>query len=560
MESREHRNGGQKTHRIKRRMRESRYVERVFMQSVIEFLSEQPLLYLALVLGIGMLIGHIKFKGISLGAAAVLFAALALTAYGMTFGVELLIPHDVGTFGLIIFAFAIGIVSGPSFFHTMRNSANVILLLILVLVVGALVAFGLGKALGMDIALIAGTFAGATTNTPALAAAGAASGNSALATVGYSISYIWGVLGMLLFAALALNYGKNDTDKPSPLINRTIRVELDDHPTLESLQAKLGSNLQFSRLRRGEDGPITHPKGSDVLYRDDLITVVGPNEDVTNAIEAIGHMSSHSLLADRRYLDFRRVTVSNPSLAGRTISELGLEDRFGATISRVRRGDEDMVGDGSTTLLLGDRARIVAPTARMDEISKFFGDSSRGLSDINPVGLGLGLALGLLIGQIPIPIPGGGTFAIGSAAGALLVGLVMGRLGRIGNVRTALPQTACNVLSELGLLLFLAYAGANAGTQIANAFSSGAWIKILILGFAITTTIGLGLYLTMRYVVKMGGTRLSGLIGGAQTQPAVLAFANNRTNGDPRVALGYAMVYPVAMILKILIAQVLGSF
>lgn len=196
----------------------------------------------------------------------------------------------------------------------------------------------------------------------------------------------------------------------------------------------------------------------------------------------------------------------------------------------------------------------------MEEISKFFGDSSRGLSDINPVALGAGLVLGLLIGQIPLPMPGGGTFTIGSAAGALLVGLVMGRLGRIGAFRTALPHTACNVLSEIGLLLFLAYAGANAGTQIANAFSSGAWIKILILGFAITTTVGLGLYLTMRYVAKMGGTRLSGLIGGAQTQPAVLAFATNRTNGDPRVALGYAMVYPVAMILKILLAQILGSF
>ncbi len=530
------------------------------MQSVFEFLANQPLIYLFLLLGIGMAFGHVKVKGISLGAAAVLFSAIILTATGLTYGVELLIPHDVGTFGLVIFAFAIGIVSGPSFFHTMRNSLNVILLLILALAVGAGIAYGLGTLLGMDHALIAGTYAGALTNTPALAAAGAASGNAPLATVGYSISYIWGVLGMLLFSALSLNYGKNDTDKPSPLINRTIRVEMDTRPTIESLQAQLGTGLQFSRLRRGEDGPITHPKSTDVLFRDDLLTVVGPNADVDAAIQLIGHMSSHSLLADRRYLDFRRMTVSNPKLAGRTLAELGLEDRFGATISRVRRGDVDMVGEGNVTLLLGDRARVVAPTARMDEISKYFGDSSRGLSDINPIAFGLGMALGLFIGQIPIPMPGGGTFAIGSAAGALVVGLVMGRLGRIGKFRTALPHTACNVLSEIGLLLFLAYAGANAGTQIMNAFTSGAWVGILILGFAITTTVGLGLYLSMRYVVKLGGTKLSGLIAGAQTQPAVLAFANNRTNGDPRVALGYAMVYPVAMILKILIAQVLGSF
>lgn len=530
------------------------------MQSVFEFLASQQLLYSFLLLGLGMAVGHIKVKGVSLGAAAVLFAGIALTAVGMTYGVEMLVPHEVGTLGLAVFAFAIGIVSGPSFFHAMRNSAHVILMVVLALAIGTGIAFGLGRVLNMETALIAGTFAGALTNTPALAAAGAASGNEPLATVGYSIAYIWGVLGMLVFAMLALNYGKNDTDKPSALINRTIRVELDDRPSIESLAARLGGQLQFSRLRRGEDGPITHPKPGDVLNREDLITVVGPEGDVKAAVQLIGHLSSHSLITDRRYLDFRRVTVSNPILAGRSIAELGLEDRFGATISRVRRGDVDMAGEGGLVLLLGDRARIVAPTSRMDEISKYFGDSSRGLTDINPVALGIGLAIGLLVGQIPLPMPGGDTFSIGSAAGALIVGLVMGRLGRIGRVHTALPSTACNVLSELGLLLFLAYAGANAGTQIANAFSSGAWINILLLGFVITTGVGAFLYFSMRYLAKMGGTRLSGLLAGVQTQPAVLAFANNRTSGDPRVALGYAMVYPVAMIAKILLAQILGSF
>ena len=115
------------------------------------------------------------------------------------------------------------------------------------------------------------------------------------------------------------------------------------------------------------------------------------------------------------------------------------------------------------------------------------------------------------------------------------------------------------MLSELGLLIFLAQAGTRAGGQIANAFTGGDWWKILVTGFVITTIVGLGLYASMRWIVKMGGTRLSGLLGGAQTQPAILAFANERTGADPRVALGYAMVYPVAMIVKIFIAQVLGG-
>lgn len=529
------------------------------MQTVFEFLAGQPIIYLFLLVGIGMAVGHFKVKGISLGAAAVLFSAIALTAWGETYGVEMLVPHDVGTAGLALFAFAIGVLSGPTFFHVLRTSAHVIVSMMLVLIVGAGVALGVGRLLGMETALIAGTFAGAVTNTPALSAASTASGDAALATVGYSIAYLWGVLGMLLFATLALNYGKNDTDAPSPLINRTIRVERDDAPTLGQLRTMLGDRVQFSRLRRGEDGPITTPVDTDEIHWDDLVTVVGPHSDVQRAVEELGHISSHSLMTDRRYLDFRRMTVSNPRLVGRTLAELDLEEKFGATVSRVRRGDVDMVGEDHLILLPGDRARVVAPTARMDEISKFFGDSSRGLSDINPVALGLGMALGMMIGQIPFPIPGGHTFAIGAAAGTLIMGLVMGRVGRIGRFSVALPHTACNVLFELGLLLFLAYAGANAGTQIANAFASGTWISILVLGFAITTVLGLGIYLVMRYTVKMGGTRLSGLIGGMQTQPAVLAYCNARTGSDPRVALGYALVYPVAMIAKILLAQVLGG-
>lgn len=533
-------------------------VERETVDVVFNLLAQQPLLYLFLVLGIGMAFGHLRLRGVSLGAAAVLFSAIAFTAVAQQSGHDLLVPHEVGVLGLALFAFAIGITSGPSFFHVMRTSAGVVGAMVAVFVVGAGVAVATGRAFAMEPALIAGTFAGAITNTPALAAAGAASGDPATATVGYSISYLFGVLGMLGFALIALHRGQHDTDVPSPIINRTVRIERDDRLSLQEVQEHLGSKIQFSRLRRGEAGPITHPRGRDRIDRDDLLTVVGPDDDVRRAVEYLGHASSHSLMTDRRYLDFRRVTVSNPKLAGRTIDELDLEERFGATVSRVRRGDIDMIGEPDLTLLLGDRARVVAPASKMDEVSHYFGDSTRGLTDINPIALGFGMALGLFLGQLRVPL-GDDSFSIGSAAGTLIVGLLMGRVGRIGTITTALPHTACAVLSELGLLLFLAYAGANAGTQIVTAFASGAWIAILVVGMATTTTIGLGLFIIMRRVFRMGGTRLSGLLGGAQTQPAVLAFCNGRTNGDPRVALGYAMVYPVAMIAKILLAQVLGG-
>lgn len=529
------------------------------MTGVFEFLAEQPVLVLFLLIGVGMAFGHIKVKGIGLGPAAVLFSAIILAAWAGELGVELVIPPFLGTLGLVLFAFAIGVNSGNSFFHNLKTAIGPLLTMVALFIVAAALAYGLGTyVFGLDAATVAGTFAGALTNTPALAAAGEASGQPGQATVGYSISYIFGVIGMIGAALAALGYSNQDKDAPTPIANRTVRVERKDHPFVGDLYEKMGGKVTFSRLRRGETGPIARPAMSDTLDPGDLITVVGPTELVAKTARELGHGSSHSLMRDRSYLDFRRITVSDPKVAGRTIGSLELARDYSATISRVRRGDVDLVGEPGLVLQQGDRVRVVAPTSKMAAITKFFGDSSRGLSDINPIALGLGMALGIFIGHIAIPI-GSSSFSIGAAAGTLIIGLIFGKLGRIGPFVTAVPFTACQVLTELGLLLFLAQAGTVAGGQIMEAFRGGAWVSILVLGIIITTIMAVGLYVTMRWIFRIGGTRLSGIFGGAQTQPAVLAFANSRTNDDPRVALGYALVYPVAMVAKIIIAQVLGG-
>ncbi len=527
---------------------------------MFEYLAEQPILFLFLLIGVGMAFGHIKIKGIGLGPAAVLFVAVATAAWAGELGVDLVLPPTIGTLGLVLFAFAIGINSGNSFFHNLKTAIGPILVMVVLFIITGGVAYLVGVGVfGLDISVAAGTFAGAVTNTPALAAAGDASGNPGQATVGYSIAYIFGVLGMIAASYAALAYSKNDKDAPTPIANRTVRVEREDHPFVGDLYEKMGAKVTFSRLRRGETGPITRPAMSDTLDPGDLITVVGPTELVAKMAKELGHGSSHSLMRDRTYLDFRRITVSDPKIAGRTIGSLDMAKDYSATISRVRRGDVDLVGEPGLVLQQGDRVRVVAPTSKMGQITKFFGDSARGLSDINPIALGLGMALGIFIGHLAIPLGGGSTFSIGAAAGTLIVGLIFGKLGRIGPLVTAVPFTASQVLLEIGLLIFLAQAGTVAGGQIMEAFRGGSWVKILVLGIILTSIMAIGLYVTMRWMFKMGGTRLSGLLGGAQTQPAVLAFANARTGDDPRVALGYALVYPVAMVAKILVAQVLGG-
>lgn len=524
------------------------------MSAVFQFFADVPLVYLFLVVGLGAALGHIPFGKVRLGAAMVLFIALGITAAGAAYGAGIAIPAIVGDLGLAIFAFAIGITSGPNFFHSLKSSWPLMLGVAAILVAAGVAAVPVGRLLGLGPDTIAGAYAGALTNTPALAAAG----GTPEATVAYSVTYLFGVLGVLLLVQAALTYGHRDSDRPQELTEMAVRVQRTDNPIASEVVAIHEGRVRFNRIRRNEQGPIEILDPETALAAGDVVTVIGPAGDVAQVARELGHRSSHQLTADRRELDFRRMTISNPRLAGRQIRELHLEKRFGATISRIRRGDIDMVAMPDSVLQLGDRIRVIAHRDQMNEVTHYVGDSARGLSDINPIAGGLGLCLGLILGHVPLPLPGGGTFVIGAAAGTLILGLVMGRVGRIGRVITTLPNTAAMTLTEFGLLVFLAYAGTRAGGQIAVAFTSGVWWRILVLGVVITVVMGGLAYVMGRWVFRSGGTRLSGMIAGMQTQPALLAYANDRTEFDPRVGLGYALAYPTAMVAKILVATVLS--
>lgn len=532
------------------------------MTSVLTYLAEQPILLIFLLIGVGMALGGIRVRGVSLGAAAVLFLGIAFSAAALAVGVEASVPPILGTLGLVLFAFGIGNNSGVTFFQSLRQATGPVIAMVVVFGVAALAAWAVGTyVFDFDIALTAGVFAGAVTNTPALAAASEATGQGAAATVGYAVSYLFGVVGMMVAALVVLRDAGNDDDTASPVTLLHAQITREDEVTVGNILAAGRNTIQITRLRRVGSNEIVIPAADDVLHRGDVITMVGSPEHLHAVLNRIGRKSPQSLSEDRHDLDFRRITISENRHAGQTIAQLDdvLEQRWGARISRVRRADVDQLATPDHILELGDRVRVVGPARNMREISAFLGDSSRGLTDINPVTLGLGLATGMLLGAVPVPMPGGGSFQLGAAAGVLIVALILGRIGRVGRLVTALPHSANTVLSELGLLMFLAQAGTNAGGQIAVAFTGGVWWQILLLGALITTIVAVGMIVCMRWIFRIGATRTSGMLAGAQTQPAVLAFINVRTKADPRVALGYALVYPAAMIAKILVAHLLAT-
>lgn len=526
------------------------------MRAVLTFLSEQPLVFAFALVCLGTALGQVKARGVGLGPAAVLFAALGISAFADAHGTPVEVPALIGTLGLMLFTFTIGVASGSVFFHNVRTGWRLILATI-----GLLLAVGvggvlIGQALGLPMPVIAGTFAGALNNTPALGAAVESAGSSA-PTVGYAVAYLFGATAPLLLVGLALRRRANDPDTPAKVVTMPVRVErTDGFATLGDVIEHYSEEITFSRVRHDEDGPVRTAMLDDPLRVGDVLVIDGPVDIVEEVVGRLGHLSTHRIEAESVRLAMRRITVSNKDLVGKNLADLRLPQRFDAAVTRLRRGDVDRIARPESVLQMGDRLRVICPADAMDEVTTFLGDSSRGYSELNPLALAGGLVLGALIGLFVIPGTG---LSLGIAAGCLLVGLVFGRLGRIGPVVTGMPGSAAQALTELGLLLFLVQAGNTAGGQIDYAFSSGEWLPILLLGFFFTTALIGGSYLLVRRVFHVGGTKTAGMIGGIQTQPALLAFANSMAGNDPRIAVGYALVYPAMMFAKILFANVVGS-
>ena len=529
--------------------------------------AEEPLLLLALLLAVGGAIGALKIRSFSLGPAAVLFTALAFSA----FDERLKISREVGVFGLAIFAFVVGIGAGPSFFNALRSGGKALMAIIATLTVAAGVTVGVAHAMGLEGPLLSGIYAGALTNTPALAAA-TQMWNSDLPTVGYSVTYLFGVLGMLIGAMFALKStaprsATTELEEEAvvpELDTATVRIEAENLPDLETLSEKYDHQLVFSRIMRGDrpghPGVVDLATDSAVPVPGDIVTVVGNVERIDEFVKDVGHLSTVALTLDRSALDYRRIAVSNAAACGVPLADLRLTRKFGATATRVRRGDVDLLATDDLTLQIGDRVRVVAAPAKLKEVAKFFGDSEKGAQAFSLTALALGLALGVLLGLLEFPIPGGGQFALGMAGGPLVVGLCLGRVGRTGSILWTLPSSASATLNHLGMMLFLAYAGSNSGSALADAIVTPTGWRLLVVGLVVTAVTAIGHLTIGRLFGGLFGPRLAGVMAGAQTQPAVLAYANLRSNDDPRVNLGYALAYPVGMITKVLIAPLLGRF
>ena len=548
---------------------------------MIDFLASSPLLLLFTVVGLGWLVGSVRVFGFSLGPAAVLFVGIFLGSLDS----RLRIPELLYVLGLILFVYTVGLQSGPSFFSSFgRRALRANLFAFGAVLLAAALSWGAARALALDGLSMVGVFCGALTNTPALAASieairdapGAAALPAAdlqmrtsAPVIGYSVAYPFGVIGVLLAFHLAGKLGVGGgrgvrepepaaADNPGPLYGRTYRVV---NPGVfgKSVASLLGDGSHhgfvLSRIRHGDETSLVY--GETVLSRGDLVVAVGNVGAHERARVLFGEESSVEIQTENKEFDFRRIDVSSKQVVGKTIRELNLQRLLDATITRIRRGDVDFVPSAETILERGDRVRVLTWAGNLDRVARYLGDSVRSGSEADFLSLSIGLVIGVLIGIAPMPLPGGGTFTLGFAGGPLIAGLLLGRVQRTGPVTWGMPFSVNLTLRQVGLVLFLAGIGTKAGDGFVQTVQHGGW-ALMATGAVITAlTSGLVLVAGSRFL-RLSYSSLMGLMSGVQTQPACLAYAAEHGGADA-ANVWYASVYPVSMIAKIVLAQILVS-
>lgn len=545
---------------------------------MLDLLAGNALLLLFTVIGLGYLIGNINIFGFKLGVAAVLFVGIFFGAIDS----RLSLPEHIYIIGLVLFVYAIGLQSGHGFFASFRKRGlRFSIIAALVLAVGAVAAILIRKFMGLSAPSVAGLFCGALTNTPALAAAVETaknlSANLPPATralyvnspvVTYGLAYPFGVFGVILWFFISNKLLKTDSTKETvearkesakdAIFSRTFKIT---NPaivgkTVENVLAPIeGYGFVLSRIKKGNKTDIV--LSQTILEQNDCIVAVGDADAMRRAELVFGEQAQEHLAEGLGGISYRRIFVSNKAIVGKSIRDLHISQELHAIITRVRRGDVDMVPAPEMVLEMGDRIRVITQRDNMDRATKYFGDSLKSISETDYLSLSLGIVLGVFLGMIPIPLSHGLSFKLGFAGGPLIAGLVLGRLERTGPITWEMPFNANLVLRQVGLVFFLAAIGTKAGGGFGATFQSGGW-GLIAAGAIITSLVTITTILIGRIYLKLPMAAVMGLMSGIQTQPACLAYANQQTESDlPNV--WYTTVYPAAMVTKIILAQIIVS-
>ena len=537
------------------------------------------LIYICLASFIGVLLGKVEFGKVRLGVAGVLFTGIILAHFGAKVNGDML--HFAQEFGLILFVYAIGIDVGPRFFSTFRSDGlklNILAICIILMNFG--IALGLHYAMPdkLPATVITGIMCGAVTNTPGLGAARQVVAdytannpgsyiNADELGMGYAVAYPIGVIGIIITMLVLRGifhiriskevdaYNDGLSQSGNHLESVTINITNPNlfNKTIEYISDFVDKELVFSRVER--NGEFLIPTATFTLEEGDIIHGVSDDANINNLKIKLGNVE----VGQKREVDgdlvMQRFMITNHKIAGKTIEQLGIYRRYPANITRIYRAGIEVLPNKRTTVEVGDAVRVVGKRQVMNEIKAELGDSIKEWSHPNIIPLFMGIALGLIVGSVPFFIPGLPAPAkLGLAGGPLLVAILLGWRGRIGNMTFYMHSGANMILREMGITLFLACVGLGAGGKFVSTIVNGGYMWVLY--GAIITIVPILVVGCIARLCKVNYLKICGFMSGAMTDPPALEYANSLSPTHAQ-SMAYASVYPLTMFLRILLGQTL---
>lgn len=544
----------------------------------------QTILIFALVIAAGLWLGRYKVKGISIGSTWILFVGIIVSHFG--FKPDPTALSFVKDFGLILFVFSIGLAVGPGFFHSFRKGGVTMNLLAvgMVLMAGA-TAVLIHLITGEKMETMVGVMSGAVTNTPGLGAAqqtisdvltaqGESAASAAEAAAGlassYAVAYPLGVLAVIALLIAFKSIFKIDPEKERKALDdevssqdmaRRMHCEV-ENPAIfgKKLADIIGSyseSLVVSRLMRGSE--IFIPGPDTVLEKGDKLLIVTSQPCVDQARILFGeeipmHLSDWTKMDGK--LVTKRLSITKSSLTGKHLKNLHIRSDYGVTVTRVLRAGVELVASPNLILQMGDSIQVVGTEEAINAVAKLVGNKPETLTHPNLVPIFAGIAVGVIFGTLPIKFPGiPQPVRLGLAGGPLIIAILLGHFGPKLRITTYTTLSANMMIREIGINLFLAAVGLGAGENFVSALVGGGYMWILY-GAIITVVPIVITMLLARLVFKLNFFQICGLITGSSTNPPVLAFAQGAYGSD-YTSVNYATVYPLAMFLRVLTAQLL---
>ena len=535
------------------------------------------ILLIAVVIFVGIFLGKIKIAGISLGITWILFVGIILSHFGLRMDSHAL--HFLKEFGLILFVYSIGLQVGPGFFSSFKKGGITLNLLATgVVFLGVIITCGIHFITGIPITTMVGILSGAVTNTPGLGAAQQAYYDMTgielpSIAMGYAVAYPLGVIGIILAIVLIryifrISFEKENRSAQEAADERASRAThvslVVRNPALfgkkiSEVASLIDKKFVISRILHEEKG-LKIAKSGTYLEEGDKLFVIAATQDINTIVAFIGErIPMHT--AEWEKLDTnlvsRRILITRGEVNGKTLGQLHLRGGFGINITRVNRSGLDLVAHPGLQLQIGDRVTVVGTETDVAGVEKVLGNSLRRLREPNLVPLFLGIALGIILGSIPFAFPGiPQPVKLGLAGGPLIVAILISRFGPHYKLVTYTTMSANLMLREIGIALFLACVGLDAGEGFVETVVNQGGFSWIGYGFIITFLPLMIIGIIARWVYKVNYFTLMGLIAGSMTDPPALAYSN-ATSGNDMPSVGYATVYPLTMFLRVLTAQAL---